>query len=73
MFARSMIFFYHQWKQPLIHPIPEKSNPTGGTDLRPINILPAISELIEKKYESANNILPSFQSGFRKGHSWMTY
>lgn len=66
------------WKKALITPIPKKTNPTIA-DLRPISILPATSKILEKivksqmvQYLEVNNILPKFQSGFRKGYGCST-
>ncbi|CAG4966906.1 unnamed protein product [Colias eurytheme] len=71
--------FPSQWKIALVRPIPKNSNPTALKDLRPISILPYLSKILERvvynqvtKYCELNNILPEFQSGFRKLRSTCT-
>lgn len=66
------------WKTAMVLPLPKKENPLLS-DLRPISVLPAGSKLLEKmiqvqmiKYLNVNNIIPIYQSGFRKGHSCTT-
>ena len=66
------------WKMALITPIPKKENPCID-DLRPINILPAPSKVLERavkeqlvEYLEKNKILPKFQSGFRRNYSCTT-
>lgn len=66
------------WKTALVLPLPKKENPSLS-DLRPISVLPAGSKLLEKmiqaqmvKYLNDNDIIPIYQSGFRKGHSCTT-
>lgn len=67
------------WKSALILPIPKISNPIELNHLRPINILPTFSKLLEKlvsiqfsDYLTSYNIMPRLQSGFRQGHSTST-
>lgn len=67
------------WKTALVRPIPKKNCIETLSDLRPISILPVLSKVIEKivlkqieNYIEMNNIIPKFQSGFRKGHSTET-
>lgn len=68
----------HLWKIALVTPIPKKDDPTIN-DLRPISILPAPSKILERvvnsqlvDYLNSNKILPTCQSGFRKGFSCTT-
>lgn len=68
--------FPNNWKESLIIPVPKINSPVSYKDLRPINILPVLSKVLEKILEkqirlhlSTNNILPEFQSGFRPGYS----
>ena len=67
--------FPNQWKTAIIIPIPKKQNPQLLSDYRPISILPLFSKIFEKIIVSkiispvTENILPKFQSGFRKQHS----
>nr|CAI5835349.1 unnamed protein product [Callosobruchus analis] len=63
------------WKNAFVVPIP-KCNTPSVNDLRPISTLTAPSKALEREvfkqiseYVESNNILPKFQSGFRKGHS----
>nr|CAI5845821.1 unnamed protein product [Callosobruchus analis] len=63
------------WKNAFVVPIP-KCNTPSVNDLRPISILTAPSKVLEREvfkqiseYVESNNILPKFQSGFRKGYS----
>lgn len=67
------------WQEAIIKPLPKKGNVNSVKDLRPISILPCLSKVLEKvvhaqvsKYIEINNILPVYQSGFRKGHSTTT-
>ncbi|CAK1588448.1 unnamed protein product [Parnassius mnemosyne] len=67
------------WKRALVKTIPKKSNPNELKDLRPISILPLMSNIVEKvvsqqllEFLNVNNILPQKQSGFRNGHSTAT-
>lgn len=69
----------HQWKVALVTPLPKVQNPTQLKDLRPISILPYLSKILEKavyrqlsKYVEDNNILPLYQSGFRRGRGTST-
>lgn len=71
--------FPNDWKTALILPIPKISTPIEFKDLRPINILPCLSKLLEKivntqlkEYLEMNNIIPSVQSGFRKQYGTAT-
>lgn len=68
-----------QWKVALVTPLPKGQNPTQLKDLRPISILPFLSKILEKavysqlsRYVEDNNILPSYQSGFRRGRGTCT-
>lgn len=67
------------WKKALVKPIPKKDNVTELKDLRPISILPVLSKVLEKvvlsqvlEYVERKNIIPKFQSGFRRGHGTET-
>lgn len=71
--------FPNNWKQALVQPIPKKSNPLEFKDLRPINVLSALSKVLEREvdsqlreYTTKYNILPEMQSGFRSLHSCET-
>lgn len=71
--------FPSAWKQALVQPIPKKSMPEEFKDLRPINILPVLSKVLEKEVDSQlrahvtkYNLLPELQSGFRPLHSCET-
>lgn len=68
-----------QWKHALITPLPKVDHPTDLKDLRPISILPFLSKILEKavhtqlmKYVELSKILPSHQSGFRRGRGTVT-
>ena len=68
-----------QWKHSLVTPIPKVDDPSDLKDLRPISILPYMSKILEKSIYSQlygfverNNILPSMQSGFRRGRGTVT-
>ncbi|PZC74075.1 hypothetical protein B5X24_HaOG208392 [Helicoverpa armigera] len=67
------------WRRAIVCPIPKVSDPVNLKDLRPISILPCLSKILERvvylqviEYLEANNILPEFQSGFRKGRGTAT-
>jgi exonuclease III len=67
------------WKKALVTPLPKVADPKCFSDLRPISILPTLSKIMEKvmeiqikEYLNNYNILPSTQSGFRKGYSCTT-
>lgn len=71
--------FPHVWKIATVDPIPKNSDPADVTELRPISILPCLSKVLERvmynqvsTYCEANDVLPSYQSGFRRGHSTNT-
>lgn len=71
--------FPNTWKTAMVTPIPKSSNITAYKDLRPISILPALSKILERIVEEQlrihlefNKILPTYQSGFRRGHSCLT-
>ncbi|CAH2087481.1 unnamed protein product [Euphydryas editha] len=68
--------FPSQWKKAFVIPLPKTSNPTSLTQYRPISILPILSKVIESlahnqlySYLTHNNLLCSYQSGFRSSHS----
>lgn len=67
------------WKSAVVTVLPKKSNPEEYKDLRAISILPAFSKIIEKIMEKQlrvylleNEVIPTFQSGFRPGYSCST-
>lgn len=71
--------FPDDWKRALIRPLPKVNKPAAITDLRPISLLNVMSKVLERliyhqvyDYVLTNNILPKFQSGFRKNHSTTT-
>ncbi|KAL0819933.1 hypothetical protein ABMA28_007935 [Loxostege sticticalis] len=71
--------FPEDWKVAVIKPIPKTSQPASVGDLRPISILPCLSKILERvvcdqltKYLEDHNILPTLQSGFRRGHGTAT-
>lgn len=71
--------FPEAWKVAKVRPLPKINNPVDLKDLRPISILPFMSKIIEKvvsmqltEYLQVNDILPSKQSGFRKGRGTVT-
>lgn len=64
------------WKSALITPIPKITRPEMLKDLRPISIIPSMGKVFEgilesqlRDYVNTANILPAFQSGFRRHHS----
>nr|CAH7749182.1 unnamed protein product [Callosobruchus chinensis] len=72
-------YFPQFWKEALILSLPKIPAPRTPSDLRPISILPVLSKVLERAISSqltefleASAILPSHQSGFRKGHSTTT-
>ncbi|CAK1578673.1 unnamed protein product [Parnassius mnemosyne] len=78
-FSLSSCCFPSSWKLAHIIPIPKVSNPSSATHYRPISILPFLSKVLEHivhtqltKFLNRNNILSTFQSGFRPGHSTTT-
>nr|CAH7767833.1 unnamed protein product [Callosobruchus chinensis] len=69
-------FFPDAWKEAVILPLAKSKNPLSHDDLRPISILCFFSKILEKvvylqltEYLEQNGLLPSYQSGFRAGHS----
>lgn len=67
------------WKHAIIRPLPKVTSPVEFKDLRPISLLPALSKVFEKiifrqlsEHLTANNLLPTVQSGFRAGYSCTT-
>lgn len=72
-------YFPRAWREALVKPFPKIPNPTEYKELRPINLLPIMSKVLERivflqiyEYICANNILPQNQSGFRRCHSTTT-
>lgn len=71
--------FPAQWKHALIRPIPKKNNVDELKELRPISLLPILSKVLEKvvldqviAYLDNQDVIPKFQSGFRRGHGTET-
>lgn len=69
----------YNWKSALVTPLPKVDQPSDIKDLRPISILPYLSKILERavyeqvvKYVELNGILPSHQSGFRRGRGTVT-
>lgn len=67
------------WKIAKILPLPKNNSPNDVNDLRPISILPCLSKVLERvvctqltEYLEQHQIIPSLQSGFRKGRSTTT-
>lgn len=67
------------WKKALVRPIPKKDKVEDLKDLRPVSILPVLSKVLERvvmkqilEYLDSCNIIPKFQSGFRRGHGTET-
>ena len=68
--------FPDEFKFAKVKPLYKKNDKTEVENFRPVSILSTLSKILEKsvyvqleKYLSDNNILYSYQSGFRKGHS----
>jgi hypothetical protein len=71
--------FPEVWKKANIKPIPKIKNPSTCKDYRPVSILCVLAKAIEKivyhqtvEFIEFHNILPKYQSGFRKGYSTTT-
>ncbi|KAL0879390.1 hypothetical protein ABMA27_003151 [Loxostege sticticalis] len=71
--------FPELWKVAIVKPLPKTSQPTSVQELRPISILPCLSKILERvvcdqltKYLEKQDILPHYQSGFRKDHGTAT-
>lgn len=70
-------YFPHGWKHAQVTMVPKPGKPKKDlTSYRPISLLPTLSKLFERviAYRLKTvledwNILPSFQFGFREGHS----
>ena len=67
------------WKYTVVVPIPKVKNSINVVDMRPINMAPVMSKILQnivkKQLEShikSNNILSKFQSAFREKHSCET-
>lgn len=68
-----------KWKKSIVLPVPKVTKAIEMKQLRPINILPTMSKILEKivkeeitDHLQINNTLPLVQSGFRKYHSTNT-
>ena len=66
----------NKWKISTIVPLPKGGDKNNVTNLRPVSLLPLPGKLLEKvmhkrisKHLEVNNILSSFQGGYRKNHS----
>ncbi|KAJ1526320.1 hypothetical protein ONE63_009469 [Megalurothrips usitatus] len=71
--------FPELWKMGNIRPVPKVKHPEKCHDFRPVSILCLLSKALEKlvhlqvnDFVCEKNILPAFQSGFRKGHNTTT-
>lgn len=71
--------FPESWKIALVTPIPKVNAPKDYKDLRPISILSTLSKVLERvietqlrSYLTKFDLLPNYQSGFRKNHSCAT-
>ncbi|GJQ87407.1 hypothetical protein Trydic_g14551 [Trypoxylus dichotomus] len=71
--------FSTSWRSSPIKPIPKLGIVGKMKDMRPITILPALSEILQRcvngqlrEFVDSINILPAYQSGFRPGHSCTT-
>lgn len=69
-------YFPSVWKKSRIVPLPKRNQPETLADLRPINILCAVSKVFEKllegqirRYVDSIQALPARQSGFRPKYS----
>lgn len=78
-FSISNGVFPSTWKEAQIIPLPKKNNPKSFSEYRPISILPFLSKVLERlvhnqlnSFLTRNDLLNSFQSGFRPGHSTVT-
>lgn len=68
--------FPSDWKKAFVIPLPKTSKPASLSEFRPISILPILSKTLENVvqkqlsvYLFSNNLLSTYQSGFRPGHS----
>lgn len=68
-----------RWKSAIVLPLPKVSSPVRYDELRPISILPILSKVLERAmydqfstHLTSFGIIPSCQSGFRRGHSCET-
>ena len=66
----------NKWKIGTIVPLPKGGDKNNVTNLRPVSLLPLPGKLLEKvmhkrisNHLEVNNILSSFQGGYRKNHS----
>ncbi|KAJ8728174.1 hypothetical protein PYW08_016559 [Mythimna loreyi] len=64
------------WRMAYVRPLPKIANPSLSNHFRPISILPFLSKVLEacvhKQFSGfvhRNNLVDTFQSGFRPGHS----
>ncbi|KAF0314432.1 putative RNA-directed DNA polymerase from transposon X-element [Amphibalanus amphitrite] len=67
------------WKHAMVTPIPKGQGPSEPANTRPISILPAIMEVVERvvqrqlvQYLEANQLLSTTQHGYRSGRSTET-
>lgn len=75
-YAIEISSFPELWKVAIGCPLPKKQNPLDLSDIRIISMLPCISKILEKimfnqmyDFLNSNDILPAFQTGFRKSYS----
>jgi hypothetical protein len=66
-------------KVAIIRPVAKVGTPSGSPDFRPISIVSVLSKEFEHilhdqvlEHVNGRNLLPDFQSGFRRGHSTTT-
>nr|CAH7737089.1 unnamed protein product [Callosobruchus chinensis] len=71
--------FPSDWKRAFVLPLPKVSLPQNESELRPISLLCVLSKIFEKaiyeqviRFLERNNLIPEYQSGFRKGLSTTT-
>lgn len=61
--------FLFEWKKYLVTPIPENVNPNNNGELRPIILFRVASKILEHIVLNQIQLLPIFQSDFKKCHS----
>lgn len=71
--------FPKMWKKSVVTPLSKVADAENMSQLRPINILPTMSKILERivnnkieEHLKANNLLPTTESGFRKTYSTST-
>lgn len=68
------------WKNSVVFPVLKVPNPSSFSSFRPISIPPFLSKILEQicfrqlsLYLHASNIIPTSQSGFRRGYSIISF